>query len=91
VLALLRTLEYFDIRKLGAVAWFLGMEVIRDRESKSLLVSQRCYASEILQRSGMEDCKGKSTPMEQSLELSKAMIWWRTLGATRRRSACYSI
>jgi hypothetical protein len=71
VAALMRALEYFDLRKLGPVAYFLSMEVIRDRESKTLVVTQRKYANEILQRTGMEDCKGKTTPMEQNLKLSK--------------------
>jgi hypothetical protein len=71
VAALMRALKYFDLRELGAVAYFLSMEVIRDRESKTLVVTQGKYAKEILQRSGMEDCKGKATPMDQNLKLSK--------------------
>jgi transposase InsO family protein len=71
VAALMRALEYFDLRKLGPVAFFLSMEIIRDRKAKMLMVTQRKYAHEILQQTSMEDCKGKSAPMEQNLKLSK--------------------
>jgi hypothetical protein len=69
VAALMRARERFDLRKLGAVAYFLTMEVIRDRET--LMVTQRKDAEETLQRTGMEGGKGKSTPIEHNLKLSK--------------------
>jgi hypothetical protein len=71
VAVVLRALAHFDLRKLGPAAYFLGMEIIRDREAKTLMMSQRQYAHEILQRTGMKHCKGKATPMEQNLKLSK--------------------
>jgi hypothetical protein len=71
VAAVMRALEHFDLRKLGPATYFLSMEIIRDREAKALMVTQRKYAHEILQRTGMEDSKGKSTPMEQNVKLSK--------------------
>ena len=45
--------------------------MIRDRQSKTLNVTQYKYASELLKRNSMEDCKGKSTPMKRNLKLSK--------------------
>jgi hypothetical protein len=71
VLAVVQVLKHFDIRELGAARYFLNMEIIRDREARTLVLTQRTYAGEILQRTGMTDSKGKSTPMEQNLKLSK--------------------
>jgi hypothetical protein len=71
VAAVMRALEHFTLRKLGPATYFLSMEIIRDREAKTLMVTQHKYAHEILQRTGMEDSKGKSTPMEQNVRLSK--------------------
>jgi hypothetical protein len=71
VAAVMRALEYFNLRKLGPATYFLSMEIVRDREANMLMVTQRKYAHEILQCIGMEDSKGKSTPMEQNVKLSK--------------------
>ena len=60
-----------SIRKLGPACFFLSMEIIRDRSARTIALTQRKYAEEILQRTGMAECKGKSTPMETNLKLSK--------------------
>jgi hypothetical protein len=64
-------LKIFDICEIGAATSFLGMEITHDRDNKTLLLSQRKYVEEVLQSTGMAECKGKSTPMEVNLELSK--------------------
>lgn len=61
----------FDIRKLGAAQFFLGMEITRDRGSKTLTLSQKKYASQILERNGMRDAKPRSVPMDANTRLSR--------------------
>jgi hypothetical protein len=61
----------FEIRKLGAAAYFLAMEIQRDREKKTIQISQKKYAESILQKTGMVTAKPKSIPMEANLKLSK--------------------
>ena len=54
----------FSMTDLGPCHHYLGMAVTRDREKKTLSLSQSAYIQKILIRFGMEDCKSVSTPME---------------------------
>ena len=68
---IIKVLEVFELRKLGPAAYFLGMEIVRDREARTLLLSQQKYTEQILQEAGMQDCKPRSIPMEVNTRLSK--------------------
>ena len=54
----------FDMDDRGEVSYFLGMSIKRDRQAKTLSISQRSYAEKILRRFGMESSKPVSTPLE---------------------------
>ena len=55
---------------LGALSYYLGIEV---RQGKGeLTLGQSAYASKLLERSGMAECKPCVTPMEERLKLTKA-------------------
>ena len=71
---IIKVLEVFELRKLGPAAYFLGMEIVRDREARTLLLSQQKYTEQILQEAGMQDCKPRSIPMEVNTRLSKEGI-----------------
>ena len=47
---------------LGALKWFLGMEVNQDPEG-SITLNQTQYISKILERFGMSDCNAAKTPL----------------------------
>jgi histone deacetylase 1/2 len=69
--ALLRALQKdFALKDLGDLHYFLGIEVQRSPEG--LLLSQERYATEVLQRVGMADCKPISSPMATSEKISLA-------------------
>ncbi|XP_066316635.1 uncharacterized mitochondrial protein AtMg00810-like [Miscanthus floridulus] len=55
---------------LGALSYYLGIEVRQGKET--LTLGQSTYASKLLERSGMAECKPYVTPMEERLKPTKA-------------------
>jgi hypothetical protein len=53
---------------LGPLHYFLGIEV--NRLSDGILLTQTKYASDILRRAGMSDCKPATTPLSTSAKLT---------------------
>lgn len=69
VIALLRSLEKeFALKDLGELHYFLGIEV--KKASGNILLNQERYASEIVKRVSMENCKSVSTPLSIVEKLS---------------------
>ena len=60
----------FRMSDLGALSYYLGIEVRQGKEE--LTLGQSAYASKLLERSGMAECKTCVTPMEERLKLTKA-------------------
>ena len=56
----------FEIKDLGNLKYFLGMEVARTR--KGISVSQRKYVLDLLNETGMMGCKPAETPMDSNSE-----------------------
>ena len=54
---------------LGTLHYYLGVEV--SQHPNQIFLSQTKYATELLKKFGMEDCKPSLTSMEQKLKLSK--------------------
>ena len=61
---------HFRMSDLGALSYYLGIEVRQGKEA--LMLGQSAYASKLLERSGMAECKPCVTPMEERLKLTKA-------------------
>lgn len=58
----------FDMKDLGELRYFLGIEVVKTK--KGIWLLQRHYALEILAKYGMMACKPMmSTPLEQNIKL----------------------
>jgi Reverse transcriptase (RNA-dependent DNA polymerase)/Integrase core domain len=62
-----RLSEEFEMKNLGGLKYFLGIEVVRTKEGISL--SQRKYVLDLLTETGMLDCKPVDTPVVQNLKL----------------------
>jgi transposase InsO family protein len=54
----------FQMSDLGAVNFYLGMTVTRDRPNRTLYLGQQSYITKVLRDFGMEDCKPAVTPMD---------------------------
>ena len=57
----------FDMKDLGDLHYFLGIEVIRT--PKCILINQRHYVLSILFKFGMTECKYVSTPLDHNVKL----------------------
>ncbi|KAE8734204.1 PLAC8 family protein [Hibiscus syriacus] len=57
----------FQIKELGQVKHFLGLEV--DRIHEGIFLCQQKYAKDLLKRFGMLECKSTSTPMEPNVKM----------------------
>ncbi|RVW87752.1 Retrovirus-related Pol polyprotein from transposon RE1 [Vitis vinifera] len=59
--------EEFEIKDLGALKYFLGMEFASSKEG--IFVNQRKYVLDLLDETGMLGCKPAETPMELNVKL----------------------
>lgn len=57
----------FEIKDLGSMKYFLGMEIGRSRNQIS--VSQRKYIIDLLKNTAMVNCKPMDTPMDPNIKL----------------------
>ncbi|KAI3421371.1 uncharacterized protein J3R85_012404 [Psidium guajava] len=65
-----RLAEEFEIKDLGTLKYFLGMEFARFKEGIS--VNQRKYVLDLLNETGMLGCKPAETPIEPNVKLQPA-------------------
>ena len=61
----------FQMTDLGQAHMYLGMQITRDRKSRTINLDQQKYIHIILDRFKMLDCNSVSTPMETGLSLVK--------------------
>ena len=85
--AINRLAAEFEMKDLGMMHYFLGMEVWQSADGISL--GQGKYAVEIMKRFEMMDCKAMTTPMasnlkllsDSSLEAVDATMYHQTIGS----------
>ena len=61
----------FSIKEFGKLKYYLGIEVHRDRLSKTIRMNQRSYIKCLTERFGVDSCKDVNTPSNESEKLSK--------------------
>jgi hypothetical protein len=52
----------FDVRDLGPATYFMGMELSRDREGRSLKLTQKKLTGELISQYGLVDARARSVP-----------------------------
>jgi len=60
--------EAFEIT-LGDCSTFVGIQIVRDRENKSLFIHQATYAKRVIERFGMSQAKRISVPADPHVVL----------------------
>ena len=61
----------FQMVDQGEIQFILGMSIKRDRQKKTLFISQEKYLENVLNRFGMQDSKPVSTPLENGKTFHK--------------------
>ena len=64
-----RLSKEFEIKDLGALKYFLGIEVARSMHG--IFISQRKYVLDLLQEVGMLGCKSNDTPIDPNLKMAE--------------------
>ena len=64
--------QKFDIKDMGKLHFFLGMQVMQDKKTGDTWVGQPAYTENLLAKCGMQDSKPVSTPADPSQKLVKA-------------------
>jgi len=60
----------FVMKDLGPAQQILGMQIMRDRKNKRLLLSQEKYIKKVLDKFNMKDAKPVGTPLAAHFKLS---------------------
>ena len=65
--------QYFPISDLGEVHHLLGIKITRDREKRTIALSQEQYILDLLRKFGFDNVNPVRTPLDTSIRLSKNM------------------
>jgi ribonuclease HI len=63
---------HFKITDLGDAKYILGIQIIRDRDTGVIKLSQRQYVKEVLEKFNMGSCKPVKTPLDSKVKFVKA-------------------
>ncbi|KAL7678895.1 putative reverse transcriptase, RNA-dependent DNA polymerase [Plasmopara halstedii] len=62
--------EQFEIKEIGELRYCLGIEVRRDRATRTLELNQRGYIRKIAERFQLADCKPTAIPADPNAPLT---------------------
>ena len=69
----LSSISKLEITNLGEIKEFLGVEIIRDRKNKSLIITQRSFINKILTKFNKLNNRPKSIPIPIGIKLKKLL------------------
>jgi len=62
--------DALEITDMGEIHWLLGIEVTRDRQGRTICMSQTSYIDTVVKRFSLEEAKPILSPMEPSIRLT---------------------
>ena len=63
--------ELFPIKNLGPIAHYLGLNIVRDRKTRTMHFTQTAIIDRILEKAGMTQCLPCATPMEPGMQFER--------------------
>ncbi len=63
--------DRFRMKDIGAISWYLGMEVTRDRANRTFFINQTAFIDRMLKDLGIEKCKSAKVPIDFGTEMLK--------------------
>ena len=81
--------KHVEITDLGEIHWILGIEILRNRERRTIHLCQRSYIESSLRKYGFDDIKPVSLPMDTSIKLTTAQSPSTTEEIARMRNIPY--
>jgi len=63
--------DRFRVKDLGPVAWYLGMQIVRDRVKNTIWITQSTYIKRAIEQLGMANCNPSKTPMDLGCQQKK--------------------
>jgi len=80
-----RLQKEFDMTDLGDLKSFLRLQIFRNRQKRTLHLSQRRYIQKILESHGMSNCNPAATPADPHIRLEKSSEDFEATGIDRQR------
>ena len=77
--------DRFEMTDQGEVHY---MSIKKDRQTRTMYISQQNYVKDILKRFGMEDCKLISTPMDNSAKFTNYLMRMSHLTQNYQQAIC---
>ena len=77
--------ERFQMTDLGPVAYYLGLEVVRNRLNRTIKLSQKTYLQKIIRDLNMHGLNSSSTLMDPNLTLEPSPVGYEAADAHKQR------
>ena len=69
--------SHFNMKDLGEAFYVLGIQILHDRPSSIMRLSQQTYIERILKRFNMQSCSSGKTPIVKGDRFSKGQCPWK--------------